>query len=128
LSCHQDIYLDVKVIGGGFDRLAARGLVVRAASERDRRARIITLTPVGRARIAKAFGAHKRRMDATAAALTRAERTRLIELRRSSGSGPRRCSKAAPRVALHRGDVSACMGAKLRRLGQEAGLEMAPTA
>lgn len=69
------------------DRLEARGLVERAAHERDGRARVVTLTPAGRALITKAYAAHARRMDATAATLTKAERQALLELLKKLGYG-----------------------------------------
>ena len=81
------IHLTSGAITSAIDRLAGRGLVVRAAGEGDRRARVVSLTPVGRALIVKAFAAHRRRMDATAAALTKAERARLLELLKKLGLG-----------------------------------------
>ena len=69
------------------DRLEQRGLAARARGERDGRARVVSLTDEGRALVGKAFAAHKRRMDATAAGLTAAERGQLIELLKKLGRG-----------------------------------------
>jgi MarR family 2-MHQ and catechol resistance regulon transcriptional repressor len=67
------------------DRLEARGLVAREAHPTDRRARIVRLTPDGRAQAAKLFGGHKRAMDVAASRLSKAERQELIELLKKLG-------------------------------------------
>jgi MarR family 2-MHQ and catechol resistance regulon transcriptional repressor len=68
------------------DRLEQRGLVARAAHASDRRARVIHLTPDGKARIAKAFASHKDAMDRAAQGLSKAERATLIELAKKLGT------------------------------------------
>ncbi len=67
------------------DRLEDRGLVVRKLDEGDRRARVVSLTPEGRARIKKAFAKHQAAMDAAASALTESERATLIRLLKKLG-------------------------------------------
>jgi MarR family 2-MHQ and catechol resistance regulon transcriptional repressor len=102
------------------DRLEARGLVERAAHERDGRARVVTLTAAGRALIAKAFAAHARRMDATAAALTKAERKALLALLKKLGYGAAELLEeeqqqvAGGGVAIRRGSA----GGRDRRAGR----------
>jgi MarR family 2-MHQ and catechol resistance regulon transcriptional repressor len=67
------------------DRLEARGLVVREAHPTDRRARIVRLTPEGKAQAAKLFAGHKGAMDLAAGRLSKAERMELIELLKKLG-------------------------------------------
>src|SRR3989441_7915833 len=68
------------------DRLEERGLVARAAHASDRRARVVHLTPDGKARITKAFATHKEAMDRTAHGLSKDERATLIELLKKLGT------------------------------------------
>jgi len=68
------------------DRLAARGLVVRGLDPEDRRARIVSLTKSGTARIREAFGQHARAMDRAASGLTKVERDALAKLLKKLGT------------------------------------------
>src|SRR5580692_11598897 len=68
------------------DRLEQRGLVARAAHASDRRARVVDLTPGGRARITRVFATHKDAMDRAAHDLSNAERGTLIELLKRVGT------------------------------------------
>jgi MarR family 2-MHQ and catechol resistance regulon transcriptional repressor len=68
------------------DRLEQRGLVARAAHASDRRARVIHLTPDGKARITHVFATHKSAMDRAARGLSKAERGTLIELLKKLGT------------------------------------------
>jgi MarR family 2-MHQ and catechol resistance regulon transcriptional repressor len=68
------------------DRLEKRGLVARAAHASDRRARVVHLTPDGRARITQVFATHKEAMDRAAHGLSKAERGTLIELLKRLGT------------------------------------------
>jgi MarR family 2-MHQ and catechol resistance regulon transcriptional repressor len=68
------------------DRLEQRGLVARAAHASDRRARVVHLTPDGKARITKEFARHKDAMDRVAQGLSKAERGTLIELLKKLGT------------------------------------------
>jgi MarR family 2-MHQ and catechol resistance regulon transcriptional repressor len=81
------INLTSGAITTAIDRLEERGLVRRSADDRDRRARIVSLTPSGRALITRTFAAHKARMDAAADTLTRNERQTLINLLKKLGRG-----------------------------------------
>jgi MarR family 2-MHQ and catechol resistance regulon transcriptional repressor len=68
------------------DRLEQRGLVARAAHASDRRARVVGLTPEGKARITQGFATHKDAMDAAAHGLSKAERGTLITLLKTLGT------------------------------------------
>jgi MarR family 2-MHQ and catechol resistance regulon transcriptional repressor len=68
------------------DRLEQRGLVARAAHASDRRARVVHLTPNGKARITKEFARHKDAMDRAADGLSKAERATLIGLLKKLGT------------------------------------------
>ena len=68
------------------DRLEQRGLVTRAAHASDRRARVVHLTPDGKARITQVFARHKDAMDRPALGLSKAERGTLIELLKKLGT------------------------------------------
>src|SRR3982074_2009464 len=60
------------------DRLERRGLVARAAHASDRRARVVDLTPAGKARITQVFATHQEAMDRAAHGFPKAERGTLI--------------------------------------------------
>ena len=68
------------------DRLEQRGLVARAAHASDRRARVVHLTPDGKARITKVFATHKGAMDRAANGLSKSERAKLIDLLKKLGT------------------------------------------
>jgi len=68
------------------DRLEQRGLVARAAHASDRRARVVDLTPGGKARITHVFATHKAAMDRAARSLSKAERVTLVELLKKLGT------------------------------------------
>jgi MarR family 2-MHQ and catechol resistance regulon transcriptional repressor len=68
------------------DRLEQRGLVARAAHASDRRARVVDLTPDGKARITDVFATHQAAMDRAAHGLSKAERGTLIELLKKLGT------------------------------------------
>src|SRR5580692_8757705 len=68
------------------DRLEARGLVARAAHASDRRARVVHLTPEGKARITDVFARHKDAMDRAARGLSKAERGTLTRLLKRLGT------------------------------------------
>jgi MarR family 2-MHQ and catechol resistance regulon transcriptional repressor len=67
------------------DRLEERGFVRRTASPDDLRARIVELTPAGKALIEKAFAKHSTDMEATMAVLKPAERDELVRLLKKVG-------------------------------------------
>lgn len=68
------------------DRLEQRSLVARAAHASDRRARVVDLTPDGKARITQVFATHKEAMDRATHGLSKAERGTLIELLKKLGT------------------------------------------
>src|SRR6202171_356329 len=68
------------------DRLEKRGLVARAAHASDRRARVVHLTPDGKAHITRVFATHKEAMDRAAHGLSKAERGTLVQLLKGGGT------------------------------------------
>ena len=72
-------------ITSAVDRLEAQGLVVRTADAEDRRTRLVSLTPMGTARIREVFGVHKRAMEGATRGLTATERRTLITLIKKLG-------------------------------------------
>jgi len=81
----QRVELTSGAITSAVDRLEAQGLVVRTADAEDRRTRLVSLTPMGTARIREVFGVHKRAMEGATRGLTRAERETLINLLKKLG-------------------------------------------
>ena len=77
------------------DRLESRGLVVRRAHATDRRARVVALTPQGRAHASAVFGSHKAVMDAAAKALSESERAILVRLLKKLGVSAANATVAA---------------------------------
>ncbi len=67
------------------DRLEARGLVLRGNDAKDRRARIISLTPVGRQLIERAFAEHREAMEQAVAGFSEEDRAVLIPLLKQLG-------------------------------------------
>ena len=67
------------------DRLVARGLVSRCDDEKDRRARIIKLTPEGRELIDRAFAEHREAMEKAVAGFSAEDRAALLPLLRRLG-------------------------------------------
>lgn len=67
------------------DRLENKGLVARADDPKDRRARLVKLTPIGRRLVTRAFAAHTKDMERAAAGLSGSERESLIGLLRKLG-------------------------------------------
>jgi len=68
------------------DRLEERGLVVRGFDPDDRRARIVSLTKSGAARIREVFGHHERAMDRASAGLSKTERDAIAKLLKKLGT------------------------------------------
>lgn len=75
-----DVALDRTTATGALVRLAARGLVERIASARDRRARDCRLTPSGALLLAAMEPAARSAHEATLAGLEPRERATLVEL------------------------------------------------
>jgi MarR family 2-MHQ and catechol resistance regulon transcriptional repressor len=78
------------------DRLAARGLVTRNDDARDRRSRIIQLTPQGRELIERAFACHRDAMEQALAEFPEGERFLLLPLLRSLGRTAEQSLHATP--------------------------------
>jgi MarR family 2-MHQ and catechol resistance regulon transcriptional repressor len=85
------------------DRLEKRGLVARTAHASDRRARVVHLTPDGKARITNVFASHKKAMDRGAHGLSKAERGTLIELLKKLGTS---ADRQLTKETGHHGDHS----------------------
>jgi DNA-binding MarR family transcriptional regulator len=69
------------------DRVERRVLVGRRAFPSARRARVVFLTPAGRALIGKAFERHAADMEQAASVLSRSERSALVGLLKKLGKG-----------------------------------------
>jgi MarR family 2-MHQ and catechol resistance regulon transcriptional repressor len=69
------------------DRLERRGLVRRGADPKDRRSRIVTLTPSGRQLIERLFAAHAKDMEQAVEVLSGRERVALAGMLRKLGHG-----------------------------------------
>jgi MarR family 2-MHQ and catechol resistance regulon transcriptional repressor len=67
------------------DRLERRGLVTRNDDARDRRARIIQLTPQGRELIGRAFACHRGALETALKEFPEGDRFLLLPLLRSLG-------------------------------------------
>jgi MarR family 2-MHQ and catechol resistance regulon transcriptional repressor len=67
------------------DRLEGRNLVRRAGDPKDRRARVVHLTPQGRLLIERVFARHSADMEAAAAVLSPSERDTLLLLLKKIG-------------------------------------------
>ncbi|WP_019065248.1 MarR family winged helix-turn-helix transcriptional regulator [Streptomyces prunicolor] len=71
--------LALSTVSGLIGQMITVGLVVREVDPADRRAAVVTLTDVGRERLAAWTRAHERRMDVALAALGAADRAALAE-------------------------------------------------
>jgi len=67
------------------DRLIKRGLVTRCDDTKDRRARIIQLTDVGKELISEAFTQHRLAMERAVSGFSQQERVELLPLLRRLG-------------------------------------------
>jgi MarR family transcriptional regulator, lower aerobic nicotinate degradation pathway regulator len=76
------IGFDTSTIGGVIDRLDARGLVLRSASETDRRVRLLTLTPAGRTLTQAVVPTMLRAQERILAPLPKAERELFMTMLR----------------------------------------------
>ncbi|HEU4635926.1 MAG TPA: MarR family transcriptional regulator [Edaphobacter sp.] len=84
------------------DRLEARGLVARHDDVKDRRARIIRLTPEGQRLIECAFADHREQMEAALAGFSNDDRAQLLPLLRRLGRVAESTFHAAPTGADER--------------------------
>ena len=71
---------DRATIGDVIDRLESRGWVVRAAGTRDRRTKVVTLTPAGRTLLRRAVSPVRRVQDELMAPLSPIERRQFERL------------------------------------------------
>ena len=61
------------------DRLESKGLLVRKTTAKDRRARVLELTPLGRRLIESAYAEHARHLEETMSVLKAAEKKQIYE-------------------------------------------------
>ena len=67
------------------DRLEERGLILRTPSRRDRRAKILKLSPKGRSLVEAAFARHAADLETVMAVLDQREKRRLYDLLKRVG-------------------------------------------
>jgi len=84
------------------DRLETRGLVARHDDARDRRARIVRLTPEGKQLIECAFADHREQMEAALSGFSKEDRAQLLPLLRRLGRTAESTFHAAPTGADER--------------------------
>jgi MarR family 2-MHQ and catechol resistance regulon transcriptional repressor len=73
------VFLTPGSISVAVDRLQKTGLVTRSEDAKDRRVRVVSLTPKGRKLIERVFAAHAEQINALAEVLSPKERRRLAE-------------------------------------------------
>jgi MarR family 2-MHQ and catechol resistance regulon transcriptional repressor len=81
----QKVLLTSGSMTAAINRLKAKGLVESKEDAKDRRARMIQLTPRGKALIREAFEDHKRAMEFAAGGVSLQGRERLVDLLRQLG-------------------------------------------
>jgi MarR family 2-MHQ and catechol resistance regulon transcriptional repressor len=81
----QRINLTSGSVTTAVDRLETRALVKRSNDPKDRRTRIVSLTPEGKKCISRIFGHHKEALDRAAQGLSKSERETLIALMKKLG-------------------------------------------
>ena len=88
------IAYDRVTIGGVVDRLEAKGLLRRAVSKQDRRARVLDLTGEGEALLGRIMPAVREAQEATLAGLTATERHTFMRLLRKATEAGNSLSRA----------------------------------
>lgn len=83
----RKVLLTTGSITTAVDRLAGRGLVERRGHPRDRRVRLVELTPQGRRLIEPSFARHEADLEAVVSVLTPGQRATLVALLRKLGKG-----------------------------------------
>jgi MarR family 2-MHQ and catechol resistance regulon transcriptional repressor len=79
------VFLTPGSISTAVDRLFERGLVSRVDSRKDRRVRVVDLTPKGRTLISVLFKAHAAHLEELAQVLTAQERKQLLDALKKLG-------------------------------------------
>lgn len=79
------VFLTPGSISVAVDRLQKNGLVARAEDEKDRRVRVVSLTPKGRKLIERVFAEHARQINALAEVLSPKERRRVTDALKTLG-------------------------------------------
>ncbi len=88
------IGLDTSTTASVIDRLEARGLMQRSASQSDRRVRLLTLTDAGRSELAAVVPAMQRAQERILAPLPQAERAEFMRMLRVLVSANNALSRA----------------------------------
>lgn len=88
------IAYDRATIGGVVDRLEAKGLILRRISPRDRRARELSLTDLGRETLARAAPVVRAIQQKMLTGLSDAERREFLRLARKAADGGNDLSRA----------------------------------
>jgi MarR family 2-MHQ and catechol resistance regulon transcriptional repressor len=83
----EKVFLTSGSMTAAVDRLESKGLVERKADASDRRARVVHLTPKGKALIAGAFKGHAAALERAVEGLSQTERAEVIELLKKLGKG-----------------------------------------
>lgn len=98
---------DRATMGGVIDRLGAKGLVERHPNPRDRRSKLLTLTPAGAALLARLRPVVAEMQDAILPGLTEAERKEFIRLAARVAEAGNALSRAPLVPASPRGEPQA---------------------
>jgi MarR family transcriptional regulator, lower aerobic nicotinate degradation pathway regulator len=93
------IGFDTSTIGGVIDRLDARGLVIRGASDTDRRVRLLSLTPAGVALTKAVIPAMLRAQERILAPLPPSERVKFMGMLRQLVQANNEMSRAPGEAA-----------------------------
>lgn len=83
----QKVFLTPGAISTAVERLHVQGWVTRQDSKKDRRVRLVELTPAGRTLIERAFREHARQMDLLGSELTPKQRRQLARGLKAFGKG-----------------------------------------
>jgi MarR family transcriptional regulator, lower aerobic nicotinate degradation pathway regulator len=93
------IGFDTSTIGGVIDRLDARGLVIRGASDTDRRVRLLSLTPAGAALTKAVIPAMLRAQERILAPLPSNDRVKFMKMLRQLVQANNEMSRAPGEAA-----------------------------
>ncbi|MDP9268634.1 MAG: MarR family transcriptional regulator [Acidobacteriota bacterium] len=91
----EKVLLATGSMTAAIDRLEKHGLIVRKSSPRDRRARLIALTPKGRQVAAASFAQHARELEELMSVLSEREKRQVYEALKKVGmSAARKLNEA----------------------------------
>ena len=90
------VFLTPGSISVAVQRLSKKGLVSRLECEKDRRLRVVELTPKGRDLIQRVFDEHAKRMEELVGVLTAAERIQLVDALKKLGKRAEAAVEGSP--------------------------------